>query len=216
MKHLILLLLFFVAVICNAQEVERNTEDEEKFRVLIDANEWEKTGITADEKTRFYTRFFSKAIESPDSLIRVSRYEETLKLIPFFKRLVEIEEHFILYNDINKKIHYIGPKKREEVFTSLLILPVLLSFILMTISILLRIYKKKGILPFFWLTASSTFLTYLLSIPNFYWASILFLFALVSFVPYVSFIVKKKGLKIPIILYYLFLVSGSIFLFIGS
>jgi hypothetical protein len=141
MKNLCVFFVFIlVTTICGAQiELECNSEC--KYRIKEDVQEWAPSEITAEPGAIKYIDNFSRAIQNPDIPILVDQSEKILKLKPIFKKLVEIEEYFIIYNSQTKNIDYIevAPTKEEE--SSYLILFSIVSIFLMIIS---NILYKKG------------------------------------------------------------------------
>jgi hypothetical protein len=140
MKKLIAFFVFvFVATICSAQvELEGNKEG--VYRIKENTQEWAPSEITAEPEAVKYIDNFSQAISAPDIPILVGQSEKILKLKPVFKKLVEVEEHFIVYKEDGDSIgFFIKVKKREE--PSYLILFSIASILLMVISNIL--FKKS-------------------------------------------------------------------------
>jgi len=139
MKNLAIFVLFFVTTVCSAQiELEGNKEG--IYRVKKDAQEWAPSGITAEPKAIEHINSFSQAINNPGTPILVEQSEKILKLKSVFKKLVEVKEHFIVYNDSTKTISYLKSKKVKENSSYL----ILFSIMLLTLMILSNILYKKN------------------------------------------------------------------------
>lgn len=159
MKKLILLFVF-LPIISSAQvPLERNWDGDYQVAKTIDSS-----NVVAEEAALKYIEMFSWAVNSPGELISVERNERILKLKPVFKKLVEIEEFFIVYDSASEKISYLETKKEKEE-RSYLILFSIASLILMIISNIF--YKKEEeIFSFFSLLSLLFFMIPTVSVLN--------------------------------------------------
>jgi hypothetical protein len=215
MKKLIAFFVFvFVATICSAQvELEGNKEG--VYRIKENTQEWAPSEITAEPEAVKYIDNFSQAISAPDIPILVGQSEKILKLKPVFKKLVEVEEHFIVYKEDGDSIgFFIKVKKREE--PSYLILFSIASILLMVISNIL--FKKSCDVA----TLAATFAVTAAFVAAFTFAAFAATFAFVfaaafAFVAAVAFVAAAFAdinYKVASIIFYILMVVHIILLFV--
>lgn len=216
MKNIVLFLGLLFVTVCNAQIVEKNNEG--RFRLVVDEDEWQKTDISADEKTRYYTGFFPKAIELPGTPILVERSEKIVKLKPLLKKVVEVEEYFIVYDDVSKRINYLALDKKSEEASSIFLLPGIIAFLLFTVGVTFYFYQKKVYSPVFGFVLIFSFFAYISAIiaSEYYIAAVMgFLSLLFSALFFMSIRMDGEYVKIKLFLYYVFTAAYFTFMFIG-
>lgn len=211
-KSLFILVLLFVPIICSAQILEKSTSG--KYRV---SNEkWESLGITVKPEAQKYNSLFSRAIASPDKKITVKSSTTFLRLKPVFKRIIEVEKTFIIYNSSTKQISCIESKQQKEE-TTYLILFCALSLILMVTSDVL--YKKSRlalIVAVAAFVASFSALSIALVVTNTIPINAPFIAAVVfaAFAAAAIHVKDDKFYKILSIIFYIAMVVGMVMLFV--
>lgn len=150
MKKLILLSTVFISTICCAQVPlnfslgsanSTGTTCVDKYAFQIPANP-ENADLTADKEAMSYIHYFYLAIEKPNTLIQVDKESKLVKILSFTKKLVKINKKEIIYSDSEKMIRLIETKAEIEK-TSYLLLLITLSVVLMAISNILFLKKKR-------------------------------------------------------------------------
>lgn len=214
-KSLFILVLLFVPIICSAQILEKSTSG--KYRV---SNEkWKSLGITVKPEAQKYNSLFSRAIASPDKKITVKSSTTFLRLKPVFKRIIEVEKTFIIYNSSTKQISCIESKQQKEE-TTYLILFCALSLILMVISDVL--YKKSrlalivAVVAVVAFVASFSALSIALVVTNTIPINAPFIAAVVfaAFAAAAIHVKDDKFYKILSIIFYIAMVVGMVMLFV--
>lgn len=145
MKKNFLIILFVVAT---ATVCSTNITMEFKKGVYVVKNDSLKgapSAISVELKSISYMDYFSEAISNPGAPVLVGQIEKIRQLKPVFKKLVETEERFIVYNDATKIMSYVESKKTTEK-PSYIILFSVTSIILMIMS---SILLKKEYYVFF-------------------------------------------------------------------
>jgi len=139
MKKLLMLVILFMATICNAQVgLETNKAGAVRVRAINvpsvnNPQEWVPSEITASREAIRCRSKFSQAIANPGEKILGEKTEKTLRLKPIFKKVVEIKEYFIVYDGSKKTIDLIESSEKKECH-SYLILFNIVSLLLMIIS----------------------------------------------------------------------------------
>jgi hypothetical protein len=127
--------LFFVTTICSAQiNLQINKEGDYRENSKF---EWFPSEIIADSLAIKYINRFAEAKANPGKNILVYESKKIIKLKPVFKKLVEIEKAFIVYNKQTKNIDYIKTKPiRQRESCYLILFSVISIFLMMAFNIL--------------------------------------------------------------------------------
>jgi len=200
-KVVIFLLLVSVVAICNAQIVEKNSSGD--YRVALEQEEWQKTGIRAEEEVWDYTEFFPEAIANPNSRISVEESERIVKMTGLFKALKEVEEKGIIFNSDENKITFIEPEKEEE--ESFVLIFAFVSVFFMLIANILFKIKNSFFAAAAAVAAAAAFVAA---------AAAAFVTA-VTAAAFVTGDINNKGYKVFVIIYYIFMAAYFIFMFLG-
>jgi hypothetical protein len=141
-KLLLLLLVFFAVITCNAQiHLERNQGG--KYRA--DKEDWDKSDITADTLSMDYSEYFTEAIENPNMPVLVGENEVLIELRLIFKKLVKIQRMEIIYSNLDKNIssiESIGEEKEE--FSKLSLMLAISIFLVLLSNIFLWLYSLSN------------------------------------------------------------------------
>ncbi|MCF7795324.1 hypothetical protein K9M50_03125 [Patescibacteria group bacterium] len=142
MRNLIVLLLLIILSSCSTQTI---LEDENGNHYLFSSKEIKENKLNIVGDAKYYSPFFSKAIDRAGRLILIKEKEEFKKLKPLFVKVIDVKSLSILYNKETNTIKTVRKVLVKEE-TSYLILFVFLSIISMILSKIFRYKKTKVIL----------------------------------------------------------------------
>ncbi len=217
MKNVFVFFVFiFVATICSSQ-IKLEGDSEGNYRVKEETQDWTPSETTVESEAIKYIDSFSQAIQSPGTPILVEQGEKVTKLKLVFKKLVEIEQHFIVYRVDSDKIYYfVRMEKKEE--PSYLILFSIVSIILMIISNILHNKGKDGLAlaalaalaaAFAFAFAFALAFAFVLAALAAVFAAFAAAFALAAFV-----LAADKNYKVASIIFYILMAVHIILLFV--
>jgi hypothetical protein len=220
MKSILLLSFVFFLTTVYGQKMLLEKSNFVEYRIAFENVKFENTGIQVDQGAHHYLMRFSEAIEKPGDLILVMEEKKAFKLKLVFRKLVEVERGFIVYDDLEKRISYLKFKKTTEE-SSYLLLFGFASLILMIISNVLfkKGYKSIVFAMYAVAAAITSFVAVAIMICSTHLISSTILFtapAAVAFMAAVAAAADKnvKSYKLWSIIFYILLIISFTFLFI--
>ena len=216
MKKIIFLLsLVLMITVCSAQ-VKLQTNKEGAYQIQPDSLEWVDPGFTASPEALNYSSSFNEAISNPGEKILVEDSVKTLKLKLLFKKQIEINKSYIVYNNKTNNIDHVkaSPIKKEE--SSYLILFFVLSILLLMTS---NILFKKG---YNFLATTLAVISIIIAVAILLLSSGAPIFSIISsafilIFPAVSFVIFfRKNYKILLIVLYIYLAILIVIPFIAK
>jgi len=217
-KLFLLLLVIFIATICNAQ-VELKKD---KSLGYVPVNESPEADFTASPEALKYSLSFDEAKRNPGKKILVEDFTRTLKLKLFLKKQVETSKAYIIYKNQTNNIDFIrnAPEKKEE--SSYYVLLSIMSILLMLVSNVLFNKEYKGgahlvaivaifLASFLASTIATTFVCLGIIRIAFYLA-VSSTFA--GMVTVIARPLNKKVNKVSLVIFYILIVAHIILLFV--
>lgn len=218
MKKLFFLLsLILISTICSAQ-VKVLINKEGAYQIKPDSLEWVDPGFTASQEALSYSSSFNEAISNPGKKILVEDFTKILKLKLLFKKQVEINKSYIVYNNKTNNIDFIesAPKTEEE--PSYLIIFSIVSIVLMLLS---NIFNNKKVILAFAAVFAAAFAAIFASFFAFFvfaavFAALVAIFAVFAavFAALAIAFEEKKYYRIFSVIFYILMVISITLLFI--